>query len=94
MKFIQQSQMMILQNPFESKSLKMSHYSTTVLGFNARTQTLRGEILCVFFIPKCSDLLLEMNTSVSNIEYRSLCLQMAVCDIGDGDDIFPSFITC
>lgn len=38
-KLIQQSQMMILQNPFESKSLKMSQNSATVLAFNASTQT-------------------------------------------------------
>lgn len=39
MKFIQQSQMMILRNPFESKVLKMSQNSATVLAFNASTLT-------------------------------------------------------
>ncbi len=55
MKFIQQSQMMILQNPFESKSLKMSQNSATVLAFNASTQALREESLC-FFLPQMGDI--------------------------------------
>lgn len=46
MKFIQQSQMMILQNPFESKSLKMSQNPATVLAFNASAQTVSEESLC------------------------------------------------
>ena len=63
MKFIQQSQMMILQNPFESKSLKMSQNSATVLAFNASTQTLRDESLC-FSFPKW-----EIENEHSNFKY-------------------------
>lgn len=41
-KSIQVSQMMILQNPFESKSLKMSQNSASVfVSFNASSQTVR-----------------------------------------------------
>lgn len=75
MKFVQQSQMMILQNPFESKSLKMSQSPATVRASDASAQTLREESLCFSFPER------DTENEHSSSKYWKSCFVFAVGSI-------------
>lgn len=67
MKFIQQLQMMILQNPFESKGLKMSQNSASVFALAASTPIV-SEGSVFFPFPHVDISFLEASASILNLE--------------------------